>query len=272
MGKPRRSFVNGPFGQVHIRISEAESPNEHLPLVLLHQSPKSGREFLKLMIALSKTRTVIAIDNPGHGESDVPAAIDDATIENYAKSVWSVLDTLGYEKVDLFGNHTGSKVACEIACQNSERVRTIIMVSALVLSEEELQNFEAMFQPIPLDEAGTRFTKAWAAIVKHAKSYSDMTDMAASFAENFRAGEAYEWGHKAAFEYSRLFKDKVSSLNNRIIVFNPGDMLFHLTPRVAPLLQNGKVIDFPDWGFGFQDTFTNEAVAAIEAALNSPRL
>jgi len=267
MGKPRRSFIDGPFGQVHIRVSEAENPNKNLPLILLHQSPKSGREFLKLMTALSKTRTVIAIDNPGHGESDVPATIDDASIENYAKSAWSVIDTLGYSKVDLFGNHTGSKVACEMACQRGENIRNIIMVSALILSEEELQKFEDMFQPIELDEAGTRFTKAWASIVQHAKKGSELTDMAASFVENFRAGEAYEWGHKAAFEYSRLFKDRVSSINNRIIVFNPGDMLFELTPRVAPYLQNGEIVDYPDWGFGFQDAFTDEAVAAIEAAL-----
>ena len=267
MGKPRRLFLDGPFGQVHLRVSQAEDDQGYRPLILLHQSPKSGREFLKFMTLASRNRTIIAIDNPGHGESDVPASILDASIENYAQSAWSIIDQLGYDSVDLMGNHTGAIVACEMAAQRPKKVNKIIMVSALVLSEEEIQKFEAMFQPIPLDKDGTRFAKAWAAIQKHGEKGISLEDMAASFSENFRAGEAYEWGHKAAFEYSRKFAEKIAALPHPITIFNPGDMLFELTPRVVLLLQNGEVIDFPDWGFGFMDVFTDEAVQAVNAAL-----
>jgi len=267
MSKPVRSFVNGPFGQVHLRISDAENHNNNIPLICLHQSPKSGREFLKFMKEASSKRTVIAIDNPGHGESDLPPSINDATIENYAKSAWAVIDALGHDMVDLLGHHTGAKVATEMAFTRGKNVRHIVMVSALVLNPQEQADFEAMFQPLDLDEDGTRFKDMWTKSVKYRGKGVSLEDLAASFAENLRAGEAYEWGHKAAFEYNKYFPDRVSSLPHKITVLNPGDMLYELTPRVAPFLKNGSVINHPEWGFGFMDAYTKEAVAAVNAAL-----
>lgn len=263
----RRSFVDGPFGQVHIRMAGPDI-STHLPLVCLHQSPKSGREFLKFMREASQARLVIAIDNPGHGESDLPPSESDATIENYARSAWAVIDALGYDKVDLLGHHTGAKVATEMAYQRGDNVRRIVMVSALVLTPEEQADFKSQFQPIPIDEAGTRFKQMWEKCVEHRGIGVSLTDLADSFAENLRAGDAYEWGHQAAFNYNAHFPSRVKTLPHKIIVLNPGDMLFNLTPRVAPLLQNGEIIDHPEWEFGFMDAFAQDAAVAVERALN----
>lgn len=267
MAKPRRQFVDGPFGQVHIRTANAEATSNNLPLICLHQSPKSSREFVKLMKAYPKDRTLIGIDSPGHGESDLLDTIDQATIENYAKSAWVAIDALGIDKIDILGHHTGSKVAVEMAFQQGSRVREIVMISALVLTLEEIAYFESMFQTIAIDEAGTRFQDMWAKSIEHRGKGVSLEDLADSFAENLRAGEAYEWGHKAAFEYAPLFPERVKSLPQKITVLNPGDMLFELTPRVAPLLQNGDVINHPDWGFGFMDAYPDAAAAAIENTL-----
>jgi len=38
-------------------------------------------------------------------------------------------------------------------------------------------------------------------------------------------------------------------------------------PRVGKLLQNGEVIDYPEWGFGFMDVDTEDAVKAVIMAL-----
>ena len=270
MNRICRHFVDGPFGQVHLRISET-IPSDHPPLVCLHQSPKSGREFVKLMSVIDD-RTVVAIDNPGHGESDLPPGEAEATIEAYARSAWAAVDALGLlaggGKVDLLGHHTGAKVATEMAFQQPGSVNAIVMVSALVLTPEEAAAFRDQFQPVPLDEAGTRFAEMWRKSVEHRGPGVSLEDLAASYAENLRAGEAYEWGHQAAFAYNAHFPERVSALPHRITVLNPKDMLFELTPRVAPLLQNGEVIDHPEWGFGFMDADTERAAEAVLAALN----
>ena len=261
----KRRFIDGPFGQVHLRdtVTGSDAP----PLLCLHQSPKSGREFARVMDVLGRGRRVVAVDNPGHGESDIPESIDDATIENYAASAWAAADALGLGQVDLLGHHTGAKVAVEMAHQRPGDVRRIVMVSALVLSPEETAAFQDQFQPIPLDEAGTRFSDMWAKSVHHRGPGVSLEALAASFAENLRAGEAYEWGHHAAFAYNPAFAERVKELSHPITVINPGDMLYELTPRVMPLLQDGTLVDKPEWGFGFMDAFPKEAAAVVEAAL-----
>lgn len=263
----KRAFVDGPYGQVHIRTAGPET-SKHLPLICLHQSPKSSREFCNFMTFAAKDRLVIAIDNPGHGESAIPATQTDATVEAYAHSAWVVIDSLGHEKIDLLGHHTGAKVATEMAYQRNANVRRIVMISALVLTPEEQAEFKAQFQPIPIDEDGTRFKNMWQKSIKHRGKGVSLTALADSFAENLRAGDAYEWGHQAAFNYNAHFANRVKTLSHKITVLNPGDMLFKLTPRVAPLLQNGEVINYPEWGFGFMDAYAKEAVVAVESALN----
>lgn len=270
----RRRFVDGPFGQVHLR--EAGEPSDPKtgkpPLLCLHQSPKSSREFLKIMPFLAQDRYVVAVDSPGHGESDLPASEAEATIMTYARSAWAAVDALGMldsgNKVDLLGHHTGAKVATEMAWQRPDDVGTIVMVSALVLTDAEVDAFKDMFEEIPLDEAGTRFSEGWAKAVQHRGPGVSLVDLAASFAENFRAGEAYEWGHKAAFNYNAYFPDRVATLDQRIVVLNPKDMLYELTPRVAPLLKNGVVQDQADWGFGFMDSDSENAAQTIREALS----
>lgn len=260
MNKIRRAFIDTPeFGQIHIRT--AGSPGEKPPIICLHQSPKSSREFIKLMGAADGSRHLIAIDNPGHGESDVPQL--PPIITDYARCAWQVLDQMGVREVDILGHHTGAKVATEMAYQQAERAQKILMISALVLTPEEQADFASQFQPIPLDEAGTRFSTMWEKSIEFRGPGVSLIDLAASYAENLRSGEAYEWGHQAAFAYNQFFPERVASLPHNITVLNPGDMLYEHTPRVMPLLQNGTLIDKPDWGFGFMDCDTVNAAKLI---------
>ena len=63
------------------------------------------------------------------------------------------------------------------------------------------------------------------------------------------------------------FPDRVATLDNRIVVLNPKDMLYELTPRVMPLFKNGIVQDQADWKFGFMDSDSVAAAKIIKAAL-----
>jgi len=266
MSNVRRQYVDGPFGQVHVHVATPKGQSDALPLLCLHQSPKSSREFSNILRGFDD-RIVIAIDNPGHGESDTPPKESDATIENYAGSAWTALKRMGYEKVDILGHHTGAKVACEMAYQEPDKVGGIVMVSALVLTLEERDAFKSQFQPIPLDEDGTRFKHMWTQSIKYRGPGVTLEQLAYSMAENLRAGEDYEWGHAAAFNYTDTFAERIKLLPHRITVLNPKDMLFEYTPRVGKLLKNGRIIDHPEWGFGFMDTDSKRAVAVIKESL-----
>lgn len=262
----KRQFVDTDFGQIHLR--KAGEPSGKPPLICLHQSPKSSREFIAFMQEAADDRLVIAVDSPGHGESDIPP--QQIYIEGYAKAIWQALDALGITaRVDLLGHHTGAKVACEMAYQRPARVKAIIMISALILTEDERENFKSQFKPIPLDEAGTRFSHMWSQAIKYRGPGMSLKQLAFLMAEHLRAGEAYEWGHEAAFSYTDSFAERLPSLPHPITILNPGDMLFDYTPRAANYLKNGQVVDYPNWGFGFLDTDTQKAVEVIKAALDS---
>lgn len=263
----KRCLVDGSFGQIHVRVAKPYSPR-HRPLVCLHMSPKSGRIFARFIEHAADDRVVIAPDYPGFGESDPPPAEPHVTIEDYAASVWEAVDALSLGPVDLLGYHTGSEVAAEAARQRPRQVGSIVMISAPVFTAHELEEIHRIYESIPLDAAGTRFERMWASVLGHRGPGMTLEMAASSFAENLRAGENYEWGHRAAFLYAPRYAAVVQGLPHRITVINPRDDLSEQTSRIVPYLSNGEVIDHPEWGHGFLDAHTDAAVAAVKCALD----
>lgn len=263
MAKIIRKFVDTEFGQMHCRIAGKASGKN--TLICLHQSPKSTREFIPFIERASSDRQVVGVDNPGHGESDVPE--NPVGIEGYARAVWAAIDALDLGKVDLVGYHTGTKVATEMAWQRPDDVGSIVMISALVATDAEREAFKAGFQPVALDEAGSRFKRIWEKSLHYRGPGVTLEMLASSLAEQVRAGDAYEWGHQAAFEYSEVFPERLAALPNPVTILNPKDMLFDYTNRARPYVNNGTVIDHLEWGGGFLETDSAGAVAAVKAAL-----
>ncbi len=254
MARVRRAYTDGLFGQIHYRIAMPENSSSHLPLYCLHQSPKCGLEFEAFMMEMGEDRVVIAPDYPGYGMSDPPPCEAAATIEAYADACWQIARILGHSKIDLFGNHTGSKVAAEMALSNPEGVRQIVMISAAVLTAEERAHFTSYFQPILLDERGTRFETMWKRITSINAPGVSLETKARSFMMNLLGGEAYEWGHAAAFAYHEPFLRALKTLPHKITILNPVDDLTAATRRAGPLMQNGEIVECPHWGYYFLES------------------
>lgn len=262
-----RSYTDGSFGQIHLRAVSPAPESSHLPLYCLHQSPKCGLEFETFMREMGEDRTVVAPDYPGYGQSDAPALQELATVPAYAEACWQVADALGHDRIDLFGNHTGSKVAAEMALQQPGRVGAIVMVSAALLTPEERARFSDYFTPVPVDEAGTRFTTMWERIVQRRAPGVPLELLATSLMMNMLGGEAYEWGHDAAFAYDEPFVRALKTLPHRISVLNPADDLQEPTRRARGMMRNGEIIECPQWGYHFMDIAPGEV-----AGLLRPRL
>ncbi len=265
----RRSYVDGEFGQIHLFTCKARTASGKPPLICLHQSPKCGLEFLNFMAEACRDRDVYAIDYPGYGMSDPAPSEDATTIPMYARNMWLALDALGLEYVDLFGNHTGAKVASEMATQHPKRVHAIAMVSAAVLTSEEREMFKDMFTPIPLDKAHTRFRTSWQRVVERRGPGQTLEMMDRSMFMNMMGGEAYEWGHVAAFAWGAPFERALSDLSHRITILNPADDLTECTRRATALLRNGEVVECPDWGYGFMDAFPKDAADLVLGKLDA---
>ncbi|MFC7293046.1 alpha/beta fold hydrolase [Hirschia litorea] len=270
MPSPQRMYIDGEIGQLHVYVSHAENATKP-PLYCAHQSPKNGSEFLAFMTRASQDRSVVAMDYPGYGMSD-PAPSEEATsIELYARNYWRVADKLGHSHIDVFGNHTGAQVAAEMAIMRPENVGSIAMISAALLNEAEEAEFRKYFTPIPLDEAGTRFKTMWERIIGVRGPDQDLYMLAHSFRMNLMGGEAYEWGHTAAFNHCKRFHKILADLPHSITILNPNDDLGDITHRATPLMQRGEIIDLPQWGYGFMDAYTQQAVDLVLGKLDAGR-
>jgi pimeloyl-ACP methyl ester carboxylesterase len=267
MIRVRRAYVDGRFGQLHLRQRRGERETGRA-LVCLHQSPKSGLEFEAFMRAAPLSRRVIAPDYPGYGMSDPPHSEGEATIETYAQEMWRIADALELERIDLFGNYTGGQVAAAMARMRPSSVGVIVMVSAALLSPEERRHLTNYFAPIALDRAGTRFRLSWERAVEHSDPALPLEALARSFMQNLMGGEKYEWGHAAAFANGAEFEAALAALPHHIFILNPTDQLSQATRRAASLLRNGRVIELPEWRHGFLDLHARAAADLVFGLLD----
>jgi pimeloyl-ACP methyl ester carboxylesterase len=125
-GSIERAFVSIAEGQVHLRQIVVADPL-HVPLFLFHASPSSSRWMKPMMRALAgQGRTVIAPDTLGNGDSPAPATAE-PDIAYFADSVFRLADAMGIERFDVYGTHTGARIACELAAACPNRVAHAVL-------------------------------------------------------------------------------------------------------------------------------------------------
>jgi len=121
-----RAFVTLAEGQMHLRRMAGD---DGVPLVLLHASPASGWFMQGLMRALRAAghcAPILAPDTLGNGDS-APPAPEHPDIAYFAGSIVRMLDALGIERIDVYGTHTGARIACEFAAAYPDRCRRLIL-------------------------------------------------------------------------------------------------------------------------------------------------
>ncbi|BFM13381.1 alpha/beta hydrolase [Simiduia litorea] len=124
---PPSQFVGVAGMQVHLRD---EGPRDDgVPIVLLHGTSASLHTWDGWVEALKSDRRVIRFDMPGFGLTG-PAPDSDYRIENYARVLIALLDSLGIERCVLAGNSLGGQVAWVTAVLYPSRVERLVLVDA----------------------------------------------------------------------------------------------------------------------------------------------
>ncbi|WP_431282836.1 alpha/beta hydrolase [Humitalea sp. 24SJ18S-53] len=101
-------------------------------LMLLHRLPGSSALYDEMITTLGARRPVLALDLPGHGESDAPPEAT-ASIEAAAGWVLRVLDALNLGTVSLYGHQGGASVAIEVALRQPQRVHALALDAPVAL-------------------------------------------------------------------------------------------------------------------------------------------
>jgi pimeloyl-ACP methyl ester carboxylesterase len=134
------------------RLFYAESGQktaDSCPVLLIHRAGGSARGWSAQLEALGGSRHCVAVDLPGHGESEGPAA---STITEMANIVVEALEQLGLDQVVLSGHSMGGAVALDVALNHPERVRSLLLVSSgakLRVAQPILQALRNNFELVP---------------------------------------------------------------------------------------------------------------------------
>jgi pimeloyl-ACP methyl ester carboxylesterase len=151
-----RDFVTLAEGQLHLRrLAAADSASR--PLLLFHASPASSwflQGLMRELRAAGVRGALIAPDTLGNGDS-APPAPEHPDIAYFAHSMLRLADALGYEKVDLYGSHTGARIACEFAAAFPQRVSKVILDGIMEYDVQTRKLVVDHYAPtVPPDEYG----------------------------------------------------------------------------------------------------------------------
>jgi pimeloyl-ACP methyl ester carboxylesterase/catechol 2,3-dioxygenase-like lactoylglutathione lyase family enzyme len=256
----RREYQPMRWGQLHLRrAAPVVAAGDRTPVVLLHQSPLSGRMYSELLPVLGADRVVLAPDTPGYGESDGPPS--PTTISDYADALHDVLAELK-EPVDLVGYHTGALIAAEYALRYPQEVRRLVLMSLPMFPPERRATLNTSTL---LTEDGSHLLGEWRSTMRVRPPGQSLEQAARIVAEKQRAGTRAGWAMSAVAGYDAAAR--LPQLRVPTTLIRARDGLWDDGAAAAQLIPGATLIDAPQWGYGLFDADPQGVAAQIRRAL-----
>ncbi|MDO8864185.1 alpha/beta hydrolase [Haliea sp. E1-2-M8] len=257
---PSRGYADGPYGQIHFRDT-----GEGVPLVLLHQSPQTSKQFTSVYEVLNKLGVrAIGIDTPGFGESDPAPFVP--TIQDWAVIVPAVLDHLGIHKAHVLGHHTGAMTATEVALQFPDRVQSVILNGPLPLNDKDRVEFLAGTEEREInfvyDSDGGHLKKSFETRFRMYGDSPDPETITRIVTEKFQGYAPFWIGHHAAFVYDHT--EGIKRLTGpTLILTNTGDMIYDYAQMTRKMRPDFSYIELAGGGVDVVDQLTQQWSTAV---------
>ncbi|MEM9684694.1 MAG: alpha/beta fold hydrolase, partial [Pseudomonadota bacterium] len=116
-----RRFVEVNGRTAHVRRGGTATGR---PLLLLHRTPGHGGELDDQVKRLARSRTVIAPDLPGSGNSDGLDGMNAASVIDWVECLLSALDI---DECDVAGEYTGGSFALQLAALGNVKAKTVTL-------------------------------------------------------------------------------------------------------------------------------------------------
>lgn len=264
--KSKKSYVDGPFGQVHL-ISAGESDIATPPLYLLHATAYSGRTFEPLIERLSAKRRVFAPDTPGYGGSDQPSSLPVFT--EYAAAFVDLIEkTTGSsgDPVDVLGYHTGAFIALEAAVLRPDLIRSLILIGIPFFEGVDREKWRnALVEKSALTETFDQFEARWSYFVGDRTAGLPLRRAFECFVDELRAYPDQWWAHEALFSYDT--KPCLLNVSCPVLVLNPDTALADASRAAAQIMANCTLIELPELSGAIFDLWPDVITIQIERFL-----
>lgn len=251
----RRGFVDLAHGQMHYR--QAGTSGE--ALLILHASPGSSRQQVRLIEDFAGAARVFAPDTPGNGDS-VPLFDGEPTVAQLAAATLAFLDAKGLERVRVYGSHTGAAIAAEMAILAPDRVSALVLDGVSLMQGEELaevlKRYALPFEP-DLDGAYLmrlfQFCRdqflffPWYNRTRAGRRDSGLgsaADLHAWITEVMKASTTYHHNYRAAFKWPADERLPLVSCPTLVMAAS-NDPLRDSSVSLADLLHAGSFAELP---------------------------
>jgi haloalkane dehalogenase len=241
MSGTQRRYVDVGYGQVHVRTDRG--PDGRTPMVFLHQSPLSSRNYERFIPHLSPYVQPFAIDTPGHGMSDWVTG--EWEIGDYARTMWEVVDALGIGRTGIFARATGSTIAVEMILQRPDRVISPVVLHGLpIYTDEErvdrLENFAPVFHA---EDDASHVVALWQRITGQ-YPYFPGWETTHHLVDHLLAGPDFAHAYRGVFRYDMpaVIPKLLEVLDEPPVVFyGDRDRIGFMRPRAIEALPAGTV-------------------------------
>jgi pimeloyl-ACP methyl ester carboxylesterase len=112
-----------------------ESHGSGPPVVLLHSGGHDRHDFDAVVPALAKRFRTIAVDLPGHGDSQMFESPALVSVQRICMAVGELLAKLSLPPAIFVGNSVGGSACLHLALEQPQRVRALVLVSTSGLVE-----------------------------------------------------------------------------------------------------------------------------------------
>jgi len=241
----RRGYVDGRYGQLHYRQAVPARPSAR-PLILLHQNPSSSLEYVRLIEEMATDRRVVAFDTPGYGMSDSPPV--PLSVTDYAACFAEgarALELLEGEGCDVFGVHTGSLLALELALAEPQHVAHVIVSGIPMRSvEERAALLDQARAVVPIDEDGRGIfdvaAKLWDFIVAQRLPGVSLRRAAQTWVDKLAPLDRRSWAYQGVwgYDYARL-----PGVCQPVLLLQPQEAIAQVSRDATALLPNAEIVD-----------------------------
>lgn len=246
----RRGFVDVPGGQVHFRTAGAPGAPH---LVMFHGSPGASFSLVPLLERLGRRFHVYALDTRGNGHS-TPHELPDPEIADYAAAHLEAIDALEIDRCSLYGFHTGTAIATEIALERPALVQNMIFEGVSVFDPDEAGSLVAggHAPDIVPDLSGAHLMQAWTMVrdaylfwpwwqrrqsTRRSLGLPPAEVLTGEAIEILASSRSYFKSYAAALRYPKRLR--LPLLRHRTLVCaHPEDQLFSYLDEVAALIPN----------------------------------
>ena len=249
----QRQYVNGPYGQMHLRTWAPADPARATatPLLCLHPTPFSGAFFDEFAAQLATDRIVLCPDTPGYGGSSRPPA--PVSVADYAGAIASLLRATGYGRggrggVDVLGFHTGAAIAAELGINYPDLAQRLVLAGLPYFAdpEEQRAELETHAREKPYTREPERLGDAWLDYYRRHADRAGRGRLQALFAEQLRAGDEAWWAYRAVFTWPG--GERLARIRQQVLLIATGETLFRHTVDALPLLADAELVEHPEFG------------------------